>query len=133
MIISLVRGPLLLWILTFFFLLRVAGQAIQHWAPRSYLPPFDAFQGSDLPYSVLLASQIVILGGMVVCNLRPPRARRALVWFGSFYLAGSLARIAVGLAVPGAPAWFSTWIPAAFHVVLAAYVLALARFHPPGD
>ena len=124
---SLANAPALLWVLTFFFSLRVAGQAIQYWMPRSYLPAFGAFQGSNLPYPVLLGSQIVILAAMVICNLRRPRAHRALLWFGSFYMAGSLARIAVGLAVPDAPEWFSTWIPAVFHVVLAAYVLALAK------
>jgi hypothetical protein len=115
-------------LLTLLFSLRAAGQAIQHWAPQPYLPPFDAFQGSNLPYPVLLGSQIVILGAMAFCNLRPPKARRALFWFGSFYMVGSLARIAVGLAVPGAPAWFTAWIPAAFHLVLAGYVLTLSCY-----
>jgi len=41
----------------------------------------------------------------------------------------SVGRIVVGLSVPAAPAWFSTWIPAVFHVVLAAYVLTLAHYH----
>jgi hypothetical protein len=114
-------------LLTLLFSLRVAGQAIQLWAPQPWLPPFDAFQGSNLPYPFLLASQIVILGVMVYCNVRRPRGGRAIRWFGIIYMAGSLARIAIGVAVPSAPAWFSTWIPAAFHVVLAGYVLTLAR------
>jgi hypothetical protein len=42
-------------------------------------------------------------------------------------MAGALGRIGIGLAVPAAPDWFRTWIPAAFHVVLAAFVLALAH------
>jgi len=116
----------LLWFLTFLFSLRVAGQAIQRWAAQPFLPPFDAFQGSNLPYPALLASQVLILGGMIFCNLRSPKGGRVLLWIGSLYMAGSLLRIAVGLAVPGAPAWFSTWIPALFHVVLAGYVLTLA-------
>ena len=112
--------------LTLLFSLRVAGQAIQHWAPQPYLPPFDAFQGSNLPYPVLLGSQLLILGLMVFCNLRPPNGGSVLLWIGGLYMAGSLLRIAVGIAVPDASAWFSTWIPALFHVVLAGYVLALA-------
>jgi hypothetical protein len=64
---------------------------------------------------------------MVFCNLRQPKRGRVLLWIGGIYMVGSLLRIAVGLAVPGASAWFSTWIPALFHVVLAGYVLALAR------
>jgi len=76
---------------------------------------------------VLLASQVLILGAMIFCNLRRPKGSPVLLWIGGIYMAGSLLRIAVGLAVPGAPAWFSTWIPALFHVVLAGYVLTLAR------
>ena len=128
-----VRGPaeealsaFLLWFLTFLFSLRVAGQALQRWAPQAWLPPFDAFQGSNLPYPVLLGSQVVILGAMVFCNLRRPRGGRALLWLGGLYMTGSILRIVVGLALPGAPAWFTAWIPAAFHIVLAGYVLALA-------
>jgi hypothetical protein len=96
------------------------------------LPPFDAFQGSNLSYPLLLGSQVAILAVMVFFSIRP-RGGRVLLWLGSFYMAGSLARIAVGLAVPGAHPWFSAWIPAAFHVVLAAYVLVLARFHRHAD
>jgi hypothetical protein len=119
----------LLWLLTILFSLRVAGQAIQRWAPQSWLPPFDAFQGSSLPYGVLLASQLVILAAMAWFAFHIPKPRRLLLWAGGVYMAGSLARIAVGLLVPNAPAWFSTWIPASFHVVLAAYLLTLAHHH----
>ena len=70
---------------------------------------------------------------MLFCNLARPRGGPVLLWFGIVYMAGSVVRIIVGLAVPAAPAWFSAWIPALFHVVLAGYVLALARFHPHGD
>ena len=57
------------------------------------------------------------------------RAGTVLSWIGGVYMAGSLGRIVVGLAVPGAPAWFSTWIPAVFQVVLAGFVLTLALYH----
>ena len=134
-----VRGPaeealsaFLLWLLTFLFSLRVAGQAIQRWAPQPWLPPFDAFQGSNLPYAVLLGSQVAILAAMAFCNLRRPAGGRVLFWFGVIYMTGSLARIAVGLAVPDAHPWFRAWISAVFHIVLAAYLLLLsapARFH----
>jgi hypothetical protein len=115
------------------FSLRVAGQAIQRWAPQPWLPPFDAFQGSSLPYWFLLSVQLLILGAMVFCNLRRPRSGRVLLWLGGLYMAGSLLRIIVGLALPDAHPWFRAWIPGAFHVVLAAYLLALAIFHPRRD
>lgn len=124
----------LLWILSLLFMLRVLGQLIQRWFPQAWLPPFDSFQGSGLPYWLLLSVQLLILAAMVRYSrqvqtgrlLAQPRVGTALLWLGSVYMAGSLMRILVGLVVPSAPAWFSTWIPALFHVVLAGYVLTLA-------
>lgn len=127
----------LLWLLTGLFAMRVAGQAIQRWLPQPFLPSFHAFQGSSLPYWGLLSAQLLILGAMMrtawriqMSKLAPSRrAGTVLSWIGGVYMAGSLGRIVVGLAVPGAPAWFSTWIPAMFHVVLAGFVLTLALYH----
>lgn len=128
-----VRGPaeeilsaFPLWLLTFLFSLRVAGQAIQRWAPQSWLPPFDAFQGSDLPYWFLLFVQLLILAAMAFYSLRP-RGGRVLLWIGGLYMAGSLLRIMIGLAVPDAHPWFRAWISGVFHLVLAAYLLVLGR------
>lgn len=123
----------LLWTLTILFAVRVLGQAVQRWVPQPFLPPFHAFQGSGLPYWLLLSAQVVILAVMVRCSGRvqagvlPPGRRTItlLAWLGWIYMAASLGRIAVGLAVPDAPAWFSTWIPALFHIVLAGFVLCL--------
>jgi len=126
-----------LWMLTIFFAMRVLGQALQRWAPQPFLPPFDAFQGSNLPYWLLLSVQLVILVVMIVVarrvqtgSLAPSaRAGTVLALVGWIYMTLSVGRIAVGLSAPAAPAWFSTWIPAVFHVVLAAYVLTLAHYH----
>lgn len=130
-----VRGPaeealsaFLLWLLTFLFSLRVAGQAIQRWAPQAWLPPFDAFQGSNLPYAALLGSQVVILAAMAFCNLRRPAGGRVLFWFGVIYMTGSLLRIIVGIGVPDAHPWFRAWISGVFHIVLAAYLVTLSLF-----
>ena len=129
--------PALLLLLSVLFFLRVLGQAIQRWLPQTFLPPFDAFQGSNLPYWLLLSLQVMILTVMifltwkVYCRVLIPRANvgKALLWIGCIYMGGSILRIIVGLTVPNAPAWFSTWIPAVFHVVLAAFTLTLASFH----
>ena len=129
------RHGLILGVLTALFAIRVLGQAIQYWSPQQWLPDFGSFQGSSLPYGFLLATQLVILAAMARFALRPgspsQRASRILFWLGGIYMLGSLARIFVGLTMPGAPAWFRTWIPAGFHVVLAAYVLTLADYHRP--
>jgi len=124
-------------LLTGLFGLRVAGQAVQFWMPQSFLPTFDLFQGSNLRYSTLLLIQLLILGLMLRTCLRigggisvaDRRLGRGLAWFGGIYMAGSVARIAVGIVMPSAPAWFSAWIPAFFHLVLAGFVLTAAHYH----
>ena len=57
------------------------------------------------------------------------RRRDFCAGLGALYLMGASARLAIGAWVPRAPAWFSAWIPASFHVVLAAFVLALGGWH----
>lgn len=124
-------------LLTLLFACRVAGQAVQYFQPQPWLPDFLDFQGSDLPYWALLGAQLLILALMVrfstaVAESRLPKSERAgrtLSWFGAMYMGGSLLRIAIGLLVPGARGWFSAWIPALFHVVLAGWVLTLAAYH----
>ena len=123
--------------LTGLFALRVAGQAIQRWAPQAWLPAFDDFQGSSLGYSTLLTIQLLILGLMTRTTWRVGRGiaqpshrlGRGLAWFGGIYMAGSVLRILVGLIVANAHPWFSTWIPALFHLLLAGFVIAAAAFH----
>jgi hypothetical protein len=128
---------LILGLLCVLFALRVAGQAIQRWVPLSFLPPFDAFQGSKLPYALLLSIQFVLLALMLGVTSRvyggalrkSARAAHTLGWIGGIYMAGSVVRLAVGLAFDEAPAWFTAWIPAGFHFVLAAFVLTLAAYY----
>lgn len=130
----------LLCAFAFLFSLRVFGQALQRWAPQPFLPPFERFQGSNLPYGFLLLIQLVLLAVMTRVAwkaqtgtlVQRPRLGRLLIGFGGVYLLGSLGRVLIGLAVPGAPEWFRTWIPAAFHLVLAAFLLTLAAYHRLG-
>ncbi|MDB5809122.1 MAG: conserved rane protein of unknown function [Betaproteobacteria bacterium] len=127
----------LAWSLTFLFFLRVGAQALQRWAPQTYLPAFNDFQGSSLPYWLLFASQLIILILMLRYSWRiganrlavNARAGKLLIRIGSIYMFGSLARVAVGLTIPAAPAWFTSWIPATFHLVLAAFVLTISAYH----
>jgi Enolase C-terminal domain-like len=125
------------WALSALFAVRVLGQAIQRWMPQPFLPPAEAFQGSNLPYWLLLSFQLLILVVMVrvagrirTARLAPGRrAGRWLAWAGAVYLAFALGRIAIGLAVPDAHEWFKAWIPAFFHLVLAGFVLTVSRYH----
>jgi hypothetical protein len=126
----------LLWSLTLLFTVRVLGQAIQRWSPRSYLPSFSAFQGSGLQYPLLLCAQVVILALMVRVARRvaagtlssSPRQRKFLAGFGGLYMAGSVLRIVIGVTIPAAPHWFKAWIPAFFHLVLAGFVINLVLY-----
>ena len=119
------------------FAARVAAQAMQRWSPVPFLPPFGAFQGSALPYVILLPAQIAIFATMLaVCwrlrigALRPrPRIGSWLIVAGGVYVATMLARLTVGLTVPDAPAWFRSDISTIFHFVLALFVLVLAAYH----
>jgi hypothetical protein len=128
------------WSLCVLFAVRVLGQALQRWAPQLFLPPFEAFQGSRLPYWLLLSFQLLILAVMMRVARRVQSDRLVphhrigfwLAWAGAVYMVVALGRIAVGLAVPDAPAWFKTWIPAFFHVVLAAFVLVVSLYHLRG-
>jgi len=127
----------ILWALCLLFSLRVIGQALQLWLPQSFLPPFSAFQGSNLPYWSLLLSQLVILAVMgrvswrVTKGLLVPRRRlgNILGWLGGVYMVTMLARLVIGLALPAAAPWFKAWIPSVFHVVLAAFLLTVSVYH----
>ena len=118
------------------FLARVLGQAVQKWAPVSFLPPFDDFQGSGLPYPALLTAQIAILVTTVVVAVRMRRGKSLLsprlvvpaTVAGVIYLAVMAVRLILGLSVLSHSGWFSTWIPTVFHLVLASKVLLIGAY-----
>lgn len=122
--------------LTLAFAARVAGQALQKWAPVSFLPSFDDFQGSGLPYPGLLGAQIVILAiaATVIArmysgkNLMSPRLVIPVAVFGALYFAVMAVRLVLGLSVLSDSGWFSTWIPTVFHLVLAGKLLLISAY-----
>jgi hypothetical protein len=125
------------WLLCAMFGARVLGQMLQRWMPQPFLPPAEAFQGSSLPYGVLLSTQLVILAAMLYLTIRMQTgslvpSRRlgvGLAWAGGIYMVFSVGRIAVGVVLPEANPWFRTWIPAFFHLVLAGFVLTVSLYH----
>lgn len=127
------------------FLARVAGQAVQRWWAVDFLPSQDAWQGSSLPYPVLFAAQLVILGVIALVTIRmlvgadvlAPRWITPVSGFGALYFAVMAARLLLGLAGGAgwlgddsfaASKWFTSHLPTAFHLVLAAEVLLIARY-----
>lgn len=117
------------------FLLRVAGQAVQRWSPLEFLPPFEAWQGSGLPYPALLASQAVILAllGVAICSIMHragalgTRASRCVIFIGCGYFALMLVRLALGLTVLGDSGWFTAWISTLLHLDLALILILWGR------
>lgn len=131
------RCAVTLAVLTALITLRVLAQVIQAMQPTTLLPPFTAFEGSLLPYAVLLPLQVLVVIVLsqvtlaVASGAVPPQPTRGvqLLAGGGLYAAVCISRIVVGLAWPEAPAWFRAWIPAATHLLLASYVLTLATYH----
>ena len=122
--------------LTGAFAARVAGQALQKWAPVSFLPPFEDFQGSGLPYPVLLAAQIAIAAVAAVVMVRMNSGKRLIgtrlivpvAVAGALYFTVMAVRLVLGLSVLSHSGWFSMWIPTVFHLVLAGKLLLIAAY-----
>ena len=118
-------------VLSFAFLLRVVGQAIQRWMPQGWMPPFEEWQGSAIPYPVLLGAQVVILALLVVVlrwmaqerTMMGRRMSRAVIGAGSVYFGMMAMRLLVGFFWLRESVWFTAWISTSYHLVLASVVL----------
>ena len=115
------------------FCLRVIAQLIQAIFPVGWIPPFEAWHGGALPYSVLLAVQLALIGWMsfVLTRVRN-RTIRARRWkyavclvSGGVYFAVMAFRWIAGMTFLAEDAWFSKSIPAFFHLVIAGFILLL--------
>ena len=97
--------PWMLAALTALFVLRVLAQAVQWVGPVPFLPSFDAWQGSALPYPLLLATQVAIIALLVrVLFLVRADAVRPASWkhnacfiLGGAYFAVMAIRLVAGL------------------------------------
>ena len=123
--------PLLLWILFLLFACRVLGQILVSAGLAPLLPPMDDWQSGLLPYPLLLASQIAILGLLGVVCAQFSRGQGFFVrrreWMatplwtvGWIYALGTILRY--GLLRRDV-------IPVVFHIVLASFLLLVAHHH----
>ena len=118
------------------FALRVLAQAVQWVGPVPFLPPFDSWQGSGLPYPALLASHLLIVAllvrSLVVVrsqSIRPASWKhRACFILGGAYFAAMAFRLFAGLTFLSDVAWFAESLPAFFHLVLATFVLLFGHY-----
>ena len=126
--------------LTALFVLRVLAQAVQWMGPVPFLPSFDAWQGSAMPYPLLLTTQVAIIALLArVLFLVRVDAVRPASWkhnacptpcfiLGGAYFAVMAIRLVAGLTFLTDVEWFARSLPALFHVVLATFVLLLGHY-----
>ena len=118
----------LLWVLLSLFALRVLGQLLVVAGIAPFLPPMDDWQSGLLPYPLLLASQILILG-VLGDGVRAVLAGRrvtsfvAAQWLGTpLWIVGWI--YAIGMVVRYAVLRRDA-IPVVFHIVLASFLLVV--------
>ena len=126
---------LLMSVLAALFCLRVSAQLLQVIFPVGWIPAFEDWHSGVLPYPVLLASQLCIIGLMsYALNKVRNRTVRPRVWkyrlcfvFGGAYFVFMAIRLIAGLTFLAENAWFSRPLPAFFHLVIASFILLLGR------
>ena len=127
--------PLML-LLSGLFALRVAAQLVQAVYEAPFLPPFEAWQGSAIPYPALLVLQAIVVAVMIVVLWRvktgaisPSRWKyRACFALGGVYWAVMMFRLTAGLTFFAEYEWFARSIPALFHIILASLILVLGHY-----
>lgn len=131
------RYACIVWFLLGLFSLRVIGQFIQLNYSVAFLPPLDQWQGSSIPYPLLLCFQIIIVILAVFVAVRIKGGRivphrklgNILLSLGFIYFGVMLARLLLGLTLLSDHYWFNRSIPAFFHLILAGILLTLGDYH----
>lgn len=131
------RSAALMGLWLFLFCSRVAAQGVQLFADLPFLPPFEAWHSALLPYPVLVACQLVLIVVLASAWLRARSGRwvpsrvvgKRCLLLGSLYFSLMALRLVLGLTILGDVRWFTSHLPTLFHLVLASFVLTLARYH----
>ncbi|HEX6867177.1 MAG TPA: hypothetical protein VF119_00155, partial [Candidatus Limnocylindrales bacterium] len=129
--------------LSLLFLARVLGQVIVVlWHP-DWLPPMEQWYSGVLAYPRLLATQVLILAGMlaVILGLFAGTGWAVgphdvlgplLLWVAWIYALSMVVRYVVRMTRRPDQRWLGGIIPIAFHVVLAGWSFVLAsQWRPP--
>lgn len=119
--------PLLL-LLTLLFTFRILCQFALQYTEISFLPEFDLWHSSTMPYSALLSIQCILLSLMLVgvfaCEkYTSPKLAKTLLFLGWVYIALMVSRLIIGVWELSTHSWFDGAISTAFHFGLAAYIL----------
>ncbi|MSP41641.1 MAG: hypothetical protein EXR70_24410 [Deltaproteobacteria bacterium] len=137
------HGPLLA-LLTFFFALRVFGQALVAFTGVTWLPAMEHWFSGVIPYPALLIIQLLMLllmlkvvgeiwrGRGFYAEVRPHWSQ-FLERFSAVYAASMVLRYILTMSLQPEMRWFGGVIPITFHFVLAAFVYVLGRYHRTAD
>lgn len=125
-----------LWLLLALFCFRVAAQ-LAALAEPDFLPHFEAWHSSVVPYWLLLTAQVLIIIIFAWTAWRftrgEVRAQPGLGWLlvglGSVYFVVMVVRLVLGLTVYASHPWFGRLLPTVFHLVLASFLLVVGCFH----
>ena len=130
----------ILWALLALFCARVLGQLLVATRGVSFLPPMEEWFSGLIPYTRLLASQLVIIVLLAWVATQFSRGRgwatrpnlrlgRGLAIFGTLYLGVMVIRYVIRMTLYPLERWTGGSIPIFFHWVLAGFVLTVALFH----
>jgi hypothetical protein len=129
-----------LWLLLGLFLVRVTAQPLAALTGWRWLPPFSAWHSGALPYSALLASQLVIAAAMAAAaagvaagRTRPNRRTgRVLAGVAALYGAVMGTRLLLGLTAFRGHWWLDAPLPTLFHLGLMAFIAVYGHYHLRG-
>ena len=134
------RYAFILGAFTGLFTLRVAGQVLVAFLGVGLLPPMEQWYSGLMPYPILLPIQMAMIVVMVIIvrdvargsgTFSVPRRRAGpvLVWLGYLYASSMVVRYVVTMTLHPERRWFGHTIPIWFHIVLAAFLYTLGRYH----
>ena len=125
-----------LWLFTFLFILRVAGQIPVAVRPVTWLPPMNEW--NLLPYRILLPVQLVFIIVMSWINLTFSNILFisetnisfgiSLIIFSAVYAFSMPVRYIIRMKRRADQRWFGGTIPMVFHIVLASYLFTLGLY-----
>lgn len=126
-----------LWLCSGLFAFRVVAQLAALLFKPNFLPVFESWHGGVLPYSLLLATQVLIFIWLARTarqfsqnNVHPRRRLGvAIIIFASLYFLVMLLRLLLGLTILSEHRWFTSYLPVFFHLVLASYLFLYGHFH----
>lgn len=133
------RHGRVLALLTLLFSLRILGQSLVEFVSVDWLPSSEAWASGLIPYSILLAIQLVMLVGMVKIALdvwcqrgffamAPASRSRFLIGFSAVYATSMAGRYVLTMTFQPEMRWLGGAIPIFSHFVLAAFLYTWGKF-----